>query len=81
MAAVFGKIEEFDSEKGLAQLRGTITITTGEQKLAVFLSVIGPTTYKLTKPRGTQETRREEQLLPSFKPFVTFKPRIKLYCQ
>ena len=57
MAAVFGKIEEFDSEKEdwpnyverLSHFFTANSITTDEQKLAVFLSVIGPATYKLLR--------------------------------
>ena len=55
--AVFGKIEEFSSNKEdwsnyverLNHFFKANAITTNEQKQSVFLSVIGPTTYKLLR--------------------------------
>ena len=57
MAAVFGKVEEFDSDKDdwltyverVNHFFKANSITGNEQKQAVFLSVIGPSTYKLLK--------------------------------
>ena len=57
MAAVFGKVEEFDSDKDdwltyverVNHFLKANSITGNEQKQAVFLSVIGPSTYKLLK--------------------------------
>lgn len=55
--AVFGKIDEYDSEKEdwpnyverLTHFLKANSITTNEQKQSVFLSVIGPATYKLLR--------------------------------
>ena len=57
MAAVFRKIEEYDSQKEdwpnyverLTHFFKANSITTNEQKQSVFLSVIGRTTYKLLR--------------------------------
>ena len=54
--AVFGRIEEFSSNKEdwsdverLNHLFKANANTTNEQKQSVFLSLIGPTTYKLLR--------------------------------
>ena len=55
--AVFGKIDEYDSEKEdwpnyverLTHFLKANSITTNEQKQSVFLSVIGPATYSLLR--------------------------------
>ena len=54
MAAVFGKVKEFDSDNddwltNVEHFFKANSITGNEQKQAVFLSVIGPSTYKLLR--------------------------------
>ena len=68
--AVFGKIEEFSSNnedwpnyvERLNHFFKANSITTNEQKQSVFLSVIGPSTYKLLRSLVSPEK-------PGDKPF------------